>query len=419
VKPVAEVNVWWGENRVGVLSAHEGRLGFEYLATWIESSKARSLSQSLPLRAEPFGEREARPFFAGLLPEGQVRRLIAQQLQVSDANDFALLEALGGECAGALTFGRSGESEVDTPSQAEVRWLTEREVADLLEKLPTNPLMAGEEGLRLSLAGAQDKLPVVFDGERIGLPLHGTASSHILKPSIQSLEDTVYNEAFCMALAGAMNLEPAPTHIRSAMGTSFLLVERYDRFQNEDGERLRVHQEDLCQALGVVPEVKYQNEGGPSFPRCFDVIRQATRPSAPNVLRLFDYAVFNALVGNHDAHAKNFSLLYIDDHSVLAPLYDVVCTAVYPNLTDKMAMKVGNKYQFADLYVRHWQDFAHSAGLSAAQAKKRIRRFATELPHVAQSVVDERGDAFAGRPIVSKILTLIENRCAMTVSRVQ
>lgn len=84
-----------------------------------------------------------------------------------------------------------------------------------------------------------------------------------------------------------------------------------------------------------------------------------------------------------------------------------------------MAMKVGNKYQFVDVYVRHWQDFAHSAGLSAAQAKKRIRRFATELPHVAQSVVDERGDSFAGRPIVSKILTLIENRCAMTVSRVQ
>lgn len=320
MKPVAEVNVWWGENRVGVLSAHQGRLGFEYLATWIESSKARSLSQSLPLRVEPFGEREARPFFAGLLPEGQVRRLIAQQLQVSDANDFALLEALGGECAGALTFGRSGESEVDTPSQAEVRWLTEGEVADLLEKLPTNPLMAGEEGLRLSLAGAQDKLPVVFDGERIGLPLHGTASSHILKPSIQSLEDTVYNEAFCMALAGATNLEPAPTQIRRAMGTSFLLVERYDRFQNKEGERLRVHQEDLCQALGVVPEVKYQNEGGPSFPRCFDLIRQATRPSAPHVLRLFDYAGFNALVGNHDAHAKNFSLLYIDDHPVLAPL---------------------------------------------------------------------------------------------------
>jgi serine/threonine-protein kinase HipA len=304
-------------------------------------------------------------------------------------------------------------------SAEEVRWLADEDVVDLLEELPKNPMMVGREGLRLSLAGAQDKVPVVFDGTRIGLPLNGAASSHILKPAIASLEDTVSNEAFCMNLASVMGLGPAPAHIHTVRDITFLLVERYDRVRNEAGELERVHQEDFCQALGVAPEIKYQNEGGPSFAQCFDLIRETTIPSAPHLIRLFDYAVFNSLVGNHDAHAKNFSLLYVTGDPVLAPLYDVVSTAVYPNLTEKMAMKVGRKYKFSDVYARHWEEFAQTAGLSSAQARKRILRLATELPGAAQALFQDPHHVFASKPIVSRIVGLIENRCGMAVTRLR
>ncbi len=142
-------------------------------------------------------------------------------------------------------------------------------------------MLAGKDGLRLSLAGAQDKLPVVFDGARIGLPLAGEPSSHILKPAIHSIQDSVINEGVCMALAETMQLKPAKSKVHQVLDRSFLLVERYDRLIDGQGYRQRLHQEDFCQALGVVPELKYQNKGGPDLVQCFDLVRRATRPNAP------------------------------------------------------------------------------------------------------------------------------------------
>jgi len=169
-----------------------------------------------------------------------------------------------------------------------VQWLSDEEVVALLDALPHRPLLAGKDGLRVSLAGAQDKMPVVFDGVRIGLPCKGTPSSHILKPAIRAIEDSVTNEGFCMALAEAMQLKPAKSKIHAVLHRPFLLVERYDRIVDAQGYRQRLHQEDFCQALGVPPEMKYQNEGGPDLAQCFELVRRVTRPNAPQILRLFD-----------------------------------------------------------------------------------------------------------------------------------
>jgi len=278
-------------------------------------------------------------------------------------------------------------------------------------------MLAGKDGLRLSLAGAQDKLPVVFDGARIGLPLNGTPSSHILKPAIHAVEDSVTNEGFCMALAEAMQLKPAKSKVHKVLDRSFLLVERYDRLMDAQGHRQRLHQEDFCQALGVVPEMKYQNEGGPDLAQCFDLLRSATRPSAPQVLRLLDYVIFNALIGNHDAHAKNFSLLYTGKAPVLAPFYDTLSTAVYSTLTQKMAMKIGSKYKFSEVHARHWEQFAEGVGFTKGQAKRRILELAKLLPTTARKLqlAPERG--FVGNAVVEQINTLIEQRCALTIRR--
>ena len=180
---------------------------------------------------------------------------------------------------------------------------------------------------------------------------------------------------------------------------------------------LRIHQEDFCQALGVVPEVKYQNEGGPDLQNCFDLVRRVTRPHAPQILRLFDYVIFNALIGNHDAHAKNFSLLYAGRSPVLAPLYDALSTAVYPTLTPKMAMKIGSKYKFGEVHARHWEQLAESVGLAKAQAKKRILEIAELLPLKARSLQSDAQYCFSNSALVERINALIAQRCTLTIRR--
>ncbi len=414
---VHELEVWLFANRVGTLALVDGRLNFCYTPDWLSQIDAVALSASLPLQAAPFDDRNTRPFFAGLLPEGQMRRLIAQQFQVSGQNDFALLDHIGGECAGAVTFLEPGRVLPVPTRHDEVQWLSDHEVVSLLDELPRRPMLAGKDGLRLSLAGAQDKLPVVFDGSRIGLPLNGTPSSHILKPAIHAVEDSVINEGFCMALAAAMQIKPAESKIHWVLERSFLLVKRYDRLVNTQGNLQRLHQEDFCQALGVVPEMKYQNEGGPDLSQCFDLVRSATRPSAPQILRLLDYVIFNALIGNHDAHAKNFSLLYSGKAPVLAPLYDSLSTAVYPTLTQKMAMKIGSKYKFSEVQARHWEQFAEGVGFTKAQAKRRILELAKLLPATARGLQSDPGHSFVGNAVVEQINTLIEQRCALTIRR--
>ena len=280
---------------------------------------------------------------------------------VSRQNDFALLDGIGGECAGAVTLLEPGQTPSDAAPADAVRWLDDAELLHLLADMPRRPMLAGDGDLRLSLAGAQDKLPVVVSGERIGLPLFGSPSTHILKPAIEGIEGSVFNEGFCMALARAMGLDAAPTEIRRVHGQPYLLVQRYDRLpvaQTPATSIQRLHQEDFCQALGMPPELKYQNEGGPDLAQAFALVRSATRPNAPHILKLLGFVLFNTLVGNHDAHAKNFSLLYTPRGAVLAQLYDALSTAVYPELTDKMAMKIGSKYRFAEVHARHWEQFA-------------------------------------------------------------
>ena len=170
------LEVWLFADRVGTLAQVEGRLNFIYANEWLNNPAAMPLSLSLPLQVQAFGDQAARPFFAGLLPEGDQRKLIAKTLQVSRQNDFALLDAIGGECAGAVTFLEPGHSLPQITDANAVRWLDDDEIIRLLDELPRRPMLAGEAGIRLSLAGAQDKLPVIIDGDRIGLPLNGSPS---------------------------------------------------------------------------------------------------------------------------------------------------------------------------------------------------------------------------------------------------
>lgn len=430
-----QLTVWLFGRFVGTLAQVDGRLGFGYAPEWLAQTDAVPLSQSLPLQTEPFDDRATRPFFAGLLPEGDKRKRVAQALHVSRQNDFALLDGIGGECAGAVTLLEPGQTPPAGAIENAVQWLTSAELVAAIDDMPRRPMLAGAQDMRLSLAGAQDKLPVVVrfaSGEmQIGLPRFGSPSTHILKPAIPDIEGSVFNEGFCMALARALQLDVANAAIHRVQDgpeqRAFLLVQRYDRQQapanpaDPTNAWVRLHQEDFCQSLGYPPETKYQNEGGPDLAQAFDLLRRATRPSAPSTLRLLDFVIFNALVGNHDAHAKNFSLLHTQKNEVpaalLAPLYDALSTAVYPRLTDKMAMKIGSKYKFSEVQARHWAQFATAAKLSPAQVKKRLLAIAKRLPSLAlatQAALEAQG---SGHPVLAQIVKLIDQRCALSIGR--
>lgn len=410
---VRELNVWFFGECVGVLTQDEGYLSFQYSPEWLESSKAKPLSQSLPLRTEPFDDKIAKPFFAGLLPEGDKRAAVANILKVSSKNDFALLDGIGGECAGALILLEPGQiPPAEAHASDSIEWLKEDQLLTVLEKLPKRPLLAGESGLRLSLAGAQEKLPVIVreapvkddpNHFEIGLPKNNIPSSYILKPEISGVDGSVYNEAFCLALARELKLDAASAKIGQVKDKTYLLVERYDRYL-DDGHLRRLHQEDFCQALGVAPELKYQNEGGPSIADGFALVRKVTTPSAPNILQLLDYIIFNCLVGNNDAHAKNFSLLYGQSGIQLAPLYDVLSTAVYPDLSANVAMKIGSKYRFDELHARHWVQMAEAAQLGAPQLKRRVLEIAGELPNLAKELQVKFEAKGWSHPIIAGLL---------------
>jgi len=394
------LSVWWDQSLVGALRLDQhGDLGFVYDQTWLDDGVRPPISQSLPKRAEPFNRRETRPFFAGLLPEESQREAVAQTLGISKANDFRLLEALGGDVAGALTLWPEGETPTQALGLADPQPLDDAELIEILDILPKRPMLAGREGLRLSLAGAQQKLPVVLLNGRVALPQPGQPTTHILKPPIERFAHTTENEAFAMRLATAVGLTVAPVEPRRIADRTFLLVERYDRETGPDGRVRRLHQEDFCQALGVSPENKYASEGGPGFKLCFDLIRRACTTPAPALLRLIDAAIFNAILGNADAHGKNFSLLYTSHAIDLAPLYDLLCTAAYPDLSPNLAMRIAKRATIEEFRPDTWDRFAEDVGIGAPYTRRRVkalaRAMAGQAPGVATAIAAYDLDADA------------------------
>ena len=370
-----------------------GQMVFDYAERWLQNPGATPLSHSLPLRRERFTRKECRGYFVGILPEESKREIIARNLGISKRNDYAMLERIGGECAGAVTFLPAGDA---LPTRDDhYRALSANELAGILKELPRRPLLAGETGIRLSLAGAQDKIAVRVEGDAISLPLGGAPSTHILKPAVEQFAGVVFNEAFCMRLAAATGLPAAKAEIRRVEDVEYLLVERYDRTRSQGPERVtleRLHQEDFCQALGIVSEHKYQKEGGPSLKQCFALLREVSSVPVLDLARLLDAVIFNFLVGNNDAHGKNFSLLYHGAGTAgletrLAPLYDVVSTRYYPELTQEMAMKIGGEYSSDRVSKTNFEQLAEDAGL----AKPLVRRRVPELAEAVLSNLDKTG----------------------------
>jgi len=364
--------VYLNHEGVGTLTQDDsGLLAFNYTQEWIQRADASPLSRTLPLQTEPFRGKQARPFFAGILPEEGPRKTIASILGISERNDFAMLERMGGECAGAVSLFPEGITP-PAPDATPSRELSEKELRDILLSLPHRPLLAGQEGIRLSLAGAQDKLPIVVQGSRVSLPLGSTLSTHIIKPEPDRFPGLAANEFLCMTLAKTLGLNVPWVEHRQVGDKSCLLVQRYDRQVGSDGVVVRLHQEDFCQALGFPPERKYQQEGGPLLRDCVVLLREWSTTPVLDLREFIDGQIFNVLIGNADAHGKNYSMLYQGRQRRLAPFYDLVCTLVWPELSKTPAMKIGNADSMDAITLANWQLMAQETKLGWPMIRDRM-----------------------------------------------
>ena len=264
--------------------------------------------------------------------------------------------------------------------------------------------------MRLSLAGAQGKLAVSIRDGRFNLPQNGAPSSHILKPKSARFDGLVENEFFCMRLAAKAGLEVAGVEMGQAGDIPFLQVERFDRARLPDGRLERIHQEDFCQALGIPPELKYQQEGGPNLKKSFTLVRSVSTIPGPDVLRLFDAVVFNFLIGNSDAHGKNFSFLYHDGNARLAPLYDLVCTQAYPQISADLAMKIGDERKPSQIHARDWQKFFKEVGFGNAVAQQRLSALAERVLSETEKIAGVTGIA------PEQVVAVIRANCQRVLS---
>jgi len=394
-------------------------LTLRYRAEVIETTRDRPvISVSLPVRDEPYDDAQVATFFDGLLPEGVVRERLATRFRLDPTDVFGMLREFGRDCAGALSIVPEG---ADLAAQErDVQWLDDAALAQRIAELDERPL-ADEpaQDIRISLAGAQRKMAVIVEGQRIGLPRGTTPSTHILKPASEerrgprrdrlTYPSLVANEAFCMAVARRAGLSAANVSVREVDGNTALLIARYDR-TNAEGEIIRIHQEDFCQALGAPSRLKYEKDGGPSARNYLDLVRRWSADVLADQNELLDRIAFNYLIGNADAHAKNFSLLHTNEGIRLAPAYDLLSTFAYPHLSREMATAINGIFESRALQPVHWHKWFNQLEVSARLYSE---RYAALADRVAKAVPDARGDMQAwnlGNGVLDATVALINER---------
>lgn len=344
------------------------------------------LSLAMPLARQRYPHGVTRSLLDGLLPEGESRAAIANDVGVYRDDTFGLIRALGRDCAGAMVVQPADEPAPPPASTLRAEPLDETGLEGLVANLRSAPL--GVSGrVRVSLAGVQEKLLLTRrpDG-RWGRPIDGTPSTHILKPEVAAYPNTVENEAFCMRFARHLGVPTAAVETTVVGRRPLIVVERYDRIVHEDGTVERIHQEDFCQATAVPPERKYQEDGGPSLRRIAEILETAVSPDALDIL--LQAVIINVLVANGDAHGKNFSLLHDPAGTLrLTPLYDVICTLVYGD--DRLAMYIDNVHRSNRVTADRIVNEAASWGVARRHAIEILADLVDRAPSAAKSAREE------------------------------
>lgn len=364
-----------------------GRLQFSYTESWRESPRAYPLSLSMPVQTAPHGHGKIEAFLWGLLPDNtSILQSWGRRFQVSARNAFGLISHVGEDCAGAVQFVRPERLEALQPGRrSEIDWLSERDIGERLRTLRTDHAAwrtAGDTG-QFSLAGAQPKTALLFERGRWGVPSGRSPTTHILKPPNTQFDGFPENEHICLHLGRALGLPTAESRIMQFDGELAIVLTRYDRVRTSAGW-IRVHQEDFCQAMGIVPTRKYQNDGGPGARAIIDLLRTYSSAGPQDEATFIDALALNWLIAGTDAHAKNFSILISEAEQIrLAPLYDVASILPYAQLDlsrAKLAMKVADEYRIQKIGAREWRKFATEFKLNPDMLVGKIATMAHAIP---------------------------------------
>lgn len=398
-------------DRIGTLQPGTGTdFTFVYTEAVVERAgpEAIVLSHSLPVRAEPFDPAATRAYFEGLLPESGRREELARELQVSIHDSYALLARVGRDCAGAVVVVPEGETLRD--AKTGVEWLSDERLQELIDELPRRPLGVTRASgkLRLSLAGVQRKLALVRDeGGRFGEPIGDEPSTHLIKPQFgDEYPDLAVNEMFCMAVADRIGLDAAKTELMTISGRPCLVSSRFDRTEQQESV-IRLHQEDLCQALSVPTNLKYEANSGPGFRHFHRLLTEIGRGG--DISSMVRSAVLNFVLGNSDAHGKNFAIVFTREGRRLAPLYDIVSTAVY-DLDRDMAMAIGETFDPDSVRLADWLDMSFDCDLPPRQFFPLVRATAINTVEAVGAVRAEAEADGWFAPVIGSIEAVARER---------
>lgn len=414
-----------GELAGRVLADKSGRLSLRYEKAWRESPQSHSLSVSMPLAEITYPHRSVSPYLWNLLPENpNVLQRWAQQYHVSAGNPFKLLAHVGADVPGAAQFiPPERRAEIQSEQHLIIEWMNLDELRERLIQLRADisaVRRAGDPG-RMSLPGAQAKTAFYWDRRtnRWGVPGGRTPTTHIIKPCVPGFDGLVENEHLCQDIAGRLQM-PAARSFVLTLDQPYIVVERYDRLPPAPGTELprRIHQEDICQALGLMPTRKYQEDGGPNIPQITTLIRRVSASPEIDVERFLKANMFNWLIGGTDAHAKNYSFLIgAGDEVRLAPLYDLSSQLPYPDLiAQRVAMKIGDHYDFALVTPADWRSLARNCALDEERIIGMLTDMARALPDVvsaahAQARTDGLSEPVLG-PLAERLIAHARERLA-------
>jgi serine/threonine-protein kinase HipA len=403
-----------------------GRLRFDYSDEYRERSGGTPLSLSMPIQVRSHPDQVVTSWLWGLLPDNDaVLRRWAREFHVSASSSFSLLATpVGEDCAGAVRFALPEEVDRVLGRSGDVAWLSDDDVAERLRELreDSTAWLGRSFTGQFSLAGAQAKTALLFQDGRWGVPSGSTPTTHILKPAVTGFDDHDLNEHLCLDAARRAGLLVARANISRFGEEAAVVVTRYDRRVAPGGEILRVHQEDLCQALGLPPSRKYENEGGPGPAQIARLLREAMPPAVAEdaVWSLVDALIWNWLIGGTDAHAKNYSLLLAGDQVRLAPLYDIASALPYGmherNL--RFAMKLGGDYRVF-LQRNPWPRAARDLGLDEGEVADRVSKLAGVTPDAFADAVSAADIVALDRGMPDKLLDLVADRAARCRSLIE
>ena len=414
------LHLWHEDRLVGFLRRNAtNQIGFQYCDDWLSGSHGFAISISLPLNADPYQPEDAlaHRFFANLLPEGRVRERIVRDLKIPDS-DFDLLRAIGGECAGALSI-LPDDREPDAGEAYQE--LTEESFRDLVLRkgqiyaAPRSGMTASQFP-RLSLAGAQEKCPVLLRGSQFHLPQGESPSSHILKFAMTDYRHVPAYETVLTDLARRVGLHTASVefhylHVNDHVH-EYLIIKRYDRESTTGGEVRRLHQEDFCQALGVGRERKYETDGGISFSECFRLLREVSTEPALDAEQLLRWQIFNYLAGNSDGHGKNLSLLYHKDGAIrLAPFYDLVCTRAIERIDPKLALAIGGEHIPGNIQAVHWQKLAAALDIKFGYLQTLVSETTEQVREEIGPAIESFQQKHGDYPALQRVQQVVERQC--------